>query len=468
MRRAAWLLALAASCGPVRTENVMPRYLVLTTIGPESPMDRSIQRLARRHLGEVLRFRSLDRDGGALLARLREQQPTYCALVLRPEEIDSAFQLAFFELACRVDDDPFPDFAWGYFPAADASSLQRQVDRLDAAEAKIEKRLLRATRLRAGAAESDVRTDPVRWATRLPLRTLSLKPGDVDFLRKNITAVEECDFLLVEGDASPEGLRGLPREEVEKFRLDSTIVFSGAPYTGVTGSSFDAAADVLRRRTFDPGLSFAHVLLADGAAAIFAPLDRGPSSLIEREWADAIVSDEPLGWVMKHGYDLAVLSAGGSAPSFDLPVDGQKPPRGFGSPLHQAATRILYGDPALKLFSRETFPPLRYVATQRSTDREGRTVLQVTYRVGSWDCAGFFADPFGGDPRIHVKIELPRGTLRAKPALVRCESQGKPVDARLASSAVEQWRGESILHVLVQGKTLALEDLVLTFQVVLY
>src|SRR5439155_10667521 len=142
-----------------------------------------------RHLGEVFRFRSLERDRDTLLSWLRDHQPTYCALVLKPGEIDSAFQLAFFELACRVDDDPFPDFAWGYFPAADALSLQRQIDRLEATEAKLEKRLLHATRLRTGADASDAGTEPVRWATRLPLRTVSLKPGDIDFIRQNVTAV---------------------------------------------------------------------------------------------------------------------------------------------------------------------------------------------------------------------------------------------------------------------------------------
>jgi hypothetical protein len=460
-------LAVAVSCGPNRPESVLPPYVVLTTIGPESPMDRSVRRLARRHLAEIFRFHSLERDRDAILAWLRERQPVYCALVLRPEEIDPAFQLAFFDIACRIDDDPFPDLTWGYFPAADAASLQRQIDRLEASEAKVEKRLLHATRLRPGAGESDVRIDAIPWATRLPLRTLSLKSGDVDFLRKNIASVEECDFLLVEGDGSPEGIRGLPREELERFRLDSTIVFSGAPYTGVTGSSFDSAAQVLRRRTFDPERSFAHAILADGAAALFAPLDRGAPSLIEREWADAITSDQPMGWVMKHGYDLAVLAAGGTLPSFDLPADGRPPPRDYSSPLYQSALRVLYGDPALKLFSRESHPPLRYVATQRSTDSDGRTVLQATYRVGAYDCAGFFADPFGGDPRLHVKIDLPRGTTRARATLLRCEAQGKPVEARMVSSAVEQWRGDSILHVLVQGKTLALEDLVITVQAVL-
>lgn len=467
MGRPLLALVLLASCGPAREEPIIPRYLVLTTLGPESPMDRSVQRLARRRSGEVLRFRSLDQDGGLILDALRERPPTYCALVLAPGQIDAAFQLAFLELVCRVDDDPFPDVAWGYFPAADAKSLQMQIDRLEAAEAKVEKRLLRATRFRAGAPATDLRAEQLAWATRLPFRTFALKSGDTAFLRQNLAALEECDFLLLEGEGSPEELRGLPREDLEKLRLDSTVVFSGAAYTGVTGAGFDSSAELLRRRSFDPEQSFAQALLRDGAAAIFAPLDRGRSGLIEREWTDAILSDEPLGWVMKHGYDLAVLSAGGSAPSFALPEDGRPAPRGFGEPLFQSATRILLGDPMLKLFSREHLPPLRFVATQRSTDREGRVVLQATWRVGSWDCAGFFEDPHGGEPRIHLKFELPRGTPRARASLTRAEAQGKPVEARLDASAVEQWRGDSLLHLLVRAKSLALEDLVLSFQVVL-
>jgi hypothetical protein len=467
MKKLALALIAFAGCGPVRTEELIPRYVILTTIGPESPMETSIQRLAQRRWAEVFRFRSIERDRDAILEWLRKKQPTYCALIVPPGQIDAAFQLAFFEIACRVDDDPFPDFAWGYFPAADAPSLQLLMERLEAAEAKVERRLLHVTRFHPGASATEVRNDRLAWASNLPLRTLSLKDGDLESLRKNLMAVEECDFLLLEGEGAPDGLRGLPREELDRLRLDGTIVFSGAAYTGVAGASFDSAADLLRRRTFDPEQSFAQTLLRRGAAAILAPLDRTEPRLIEREWTDAILSDEPLGWVMKHSYDLAVLSSGATAPTFELPRDASKAPAGFGGPLVQAATRILIGDPMLKLFSRQHASPLRYVSTQRATDREGRAVLSVTYRVGAWDCAGFFADPRGGDPEIHLKIPLPRDTSRAQAALTRAEAPGKAVEARLVASAVEQWRGDSILHVLVQGKALALEDLVLSFQITL-
>lgn len=460
-------LLLLASCGPSRPEPVIPRYVVVTTIPPDTPMERSLQRLVRRRGAELYRFRSLESDGGALLSWLREQQPTYCALVLRPQEIDAAFQLRFLELACRLDDDPFPDFTWGYFPAPDNASLQAQLDHLEAAEAKIEKRLLRATRFRAGAPASEIRVQPVRWATNLPLREFGLKAGDADFLRRNLPAVEQCDFLLLEGDGSPDGLRGLPREEVERLRLDSSIVFSGGAYTGVSGTAYDASAAVLRRRTFDPETSLVQILLRGGAGAVFAPLDRGPSELLEREWTDAILSDEPLGWVMKHGYDLAILAAGGSAPSFDVPADGRPAPSGFDGPLAQTSMRVLYGDPSLKLYSRDHTPPFRYVSTQRSTDREGREVLQVTWRILAWDVAGALRNPFGGPGRTVFRVELPRGTTRAQAAVIRSDARGTPVEARVAQSAVEQWRGTSLLHLLIQGKDLAVEDLVLTVQIVL-
>lgn len=467
MTRIALALLLLASCGPERTEPVLPRYVILTTLPADTPMERSLQRLARRRAAPIYRFRSLDRDGATLQTWLREQRPTYAALVLRPEEIDAAFQLGFLELACRLDDDPFPDLSWGYFPAPDAATLQLQIDHLEAAEAKLERRLLRATRLHTGRPVSEIKTETVLWATRLPLRDLALKSGDIEFLRQNLPAVERCDFLLLDGDGGPDGLRGLPADEIDRLRLDSSIVFSGAPYSGVTGTSYDSSAALLRRRTFDPERTLPLALLRDGAVALFAPLDRGPAGIIESEWADAIVSDEPLGWVMKHGYEKAILAAGGSAPSFESPADGRRPPSGWGGPLVQSCARILLGDPMLKLYSRDNAPPMRYVATQKSTDREGRTVLQAAWRVQSYDCIGAFTDPFGGEDRIHLRLDLPRDTVRASASIIRAEVRGKPIIARVAASAVEQWRGDSILHVLVQGKALAIEDLVLTIQAVL-
>jgi hypothetical protein len=296
---------------------------------------------------------------------------------------------------------------------------------------------------------------------------MSLKAGDTDFLRQQVSTVEQCDFLLVDGESSPGRLPGLPAEELGRLRLDSSIVFSGGAYSGVVGTAFDPSADVLRRRSIDPETSLVLTLLRDGAAAVFAPLDRGPSGQIEREWTDAVLSDEPLGWVLKHGYEEAILAAGARSPSPEIPKDGEPAPRSFGDPLTQSATRVLFGDPSLKLFSRDHHPPFRYVATQRSKDAQDRDVLQVTWRVLSFDCAGAFQNPWGAGSRVHLRIDLPAGTSRAQAAVVRSEARGAPVEARVASSAIERWRGDTFLHLLLQGKELAVEDLVLTVQVVL-
>jgi hypothetical protein len=80
--------------------------------------------------------------------------------------------------------------------------------------------------------------------------------------------------------------------------------------------------------------------------------------------------------------------------------------------------------------------------------------------VAAYDCRPFFRDPAGGQ-RIHLVIPLPAGTRQAKASIKECKARDQAVAATLAAQALEVWRGDPFLHVLVQGPELAVEDLFL-------
>ncbi len=458
MRRVSLLLILLPSCASERpSDDVVPRYAVLATFGPESPMYPAVERLARRRFGRVLSFRTLEEDAGRLREWLAEVDPAYVAVVLRPEELDPNFHLAFFEMSCRLDPDPFPDFAWGYFLAADPASLRKQIDTLEYAEARVEHRLLRMTHFEPGALESSESALRIAWATGLACRVISIKAGDRESWRRNIAAVEQTDFLLLGGEGGPEGIAGLPRDDVERLRLDSSVVFSGASRTGAAGAVFETSGDVVRRRNVPPEKSFAHALLLHGAVAAFAPLDFTNPALIAFEWSDAILSGGPLGGTLKRSYDLSVLSAGAAAPSFERFREGERPPAGRDAPLFLAATRVLYGDPLFLPSARDHAPPVETIGATRSEDAKKRPVLTLTDKVGAPDCHPYFADPFSSDQRIYRRYLLPPGTRGLEGARL----EARPAPARLAAFAFEEWRGRPYAHVLIRGKDLAREDQVL-------
>jgi hypothetical protein len=460
IRRLLPLLLLLGACSSGRREEVIPRYAILTAFGPESPMYREVEWLASRRYAQVRQFRPLPSELGLVRSWLRDFDPTYVAVFLRPEDLDVNFHLAFLELACGLDDDPFPDFWFGYFPAADLATLQRQTKNLQVVESKFEKRLMRFTGFEPGAAASADETRKLLWASELPVRRLAVKEGDAEFLRKNLDAVERAAYMTLAGKGWPEGIRGLPAAEIQKLKLDSTVIFSSIDYSGAVGAGFDAEGGLVRRWTVPPDRSVVLNLLRAGAPAIFAPLGKSAPGQEEVEWSHGLLSDQPLGASMKRAYDLAILRAG-AAPRFAPLVEPKAPPAGFESPFHLALTRVYYGDPMLKPYARPVTPPLQHVRTAPAgRTPEGDFVTESTWKVAAYDCRPFFRDPAGGQ-RIHLVIPLPAGTRQAKASIKECKARDQAVAATLAAQALEVWRGDPFLHVLVQGPELALEDLFL-------
>jgi hypothetical protein len=119
----------------------------------------------------------------------------------------------------------------------------------------------------------------------------------------------------------------------------------------------------------------------------------------------------------------------------------------------------------LKVHSRESRAPLRRLNDQTWTDPSGNPMLQVTYKVEAFDCSSFFADPYSSGQKIHFRIALPSTAQQGQAALTESSAKGKPVSAKVAAQALEFWLGQPILHVLLVGETLAVEDLTVTFAI---
>ncbi len=398
MRRLPLLLLALAACGPTRPY-ALTRYVIVTTLAETDPLHREVEALAELRLAEILHATSFTDPDSSLAELLKDRAPDYVAAVVRPAELNRVQVDALVAMLCALDDDPFPDAALGWFLASDSAFLRRQLQTLRGAEAKVEKRLLQTTVLRAGAAAD--RHETLEWATGLPLRRLDSPPNDSAFLDARLPALQRCDYLLL----------GMP--PLRGLRLDSAVVFSEVPGSG---------------NPFRPWLAD---LLQAGAAAVFAPLGEERAADAEREWADAISSDLDLGEIWLRSAGLAVL-AGGSP-----------------------SARLLFGCPKLDVYTRPARPPWKEISA-RLAGRE----FSATVRIVSWDNAAAFSDP-SGDARTALRFSVPRGLQRIRVREIRGEAQGRPVPVSAAAASLERRFDADFLHVLVRAPRLALEDLLL-------
>jgi hypothetical protein len=400
MRRFPPLLIVLAACGPGRPDTGVPRYAIVTTIPESDPMHREIESLAALRWADIFHATSFAADAEDLRDWLLDRAPDFVAAVVRPAEITPAEVGALTDVLRRLDDDPFPDAALGWFIAADAAFLHRQIQTLRGAEAKVEKRLQQATVLRAGPRAD--RTDRLAWANGLPLRRIDAPPTDSPYLQERVSAFQRCDYLLL--GAPP--LRGL--------RLDCAVVFSELPGSG---------------NPYKPWLAD---LLQAGAAAVFAPLGEERASDAEREWADAIVTDEELGEVWRRSEETAILS---------------------GQP---SGARLLYGCPLLDVYTRPARAAVKQVAVHRANGE-----IQATFQVVSWDNPAIFSDRAGRE-RFHLRFSAPDEVRRVQVLEARAEAQGRSVEVSAPAVALERRGPVQTVHVLLRAPRLALEDLFLT------
>lgn len=401
MRTALVLLLALSACGPSLDSGV-PRYAIVTTIPETDPMHREIESLAALRWAEIFHAESFAANKGNLADWLEDRAPDFVAAVVRPSEINPKEVAALTDVLRELDPDPFPDAALGWFLATDAAFLRRQIRTLRGAEAKVEKRLLQSTSVRSGPRAD--RTERLEWADGLPLRRLEAPADDDVFLRERLSALQRCDYLVL--GAPP--LRGL--------RLDCAVVFSEVPGSG------------------NPFRPWVADLLQAGAAAVFAPLGDERAGDAEREFADAVATDEEVGEVWRRSAELAILS-------------GQSP-----------AARLLYGCPLLDVYTRPARRPVKEIAVRHAGDE-----IQATLQVVSWDNAAAFSDA-SGNQRLHLRLPAPSWTRRLRVLEAKAEAQGRTVPVAAPAVLLERRGPVTTAHVLLRAPKLAVEDLFLSLR----
>lgn len=342
-------------------------YVVLAAIKAGQEFDEAARHLADHHKARIVRF-----DPGDLQPvkrSLAQTEPRYVALVMRPEQIDFAFQRRFLQLATEVDDDPFVDFAFGYITGVNGDEAlalaKRGTDRVP----KTGK--LTHTVVAGGLKQSFVQKQGFRLRAAM-LDTLRIYSAgedafpeegrDREFLAKHLPKVHGRDTLTFAGHGYPREVHGGPDfRDLEDMDLTGTVALNVACYTGTTHRYFDN--DWQRRRITEQHVpfeeSFCLTLLQKGVVgytAYVCPRPAGPE--LDTDLVALVVDGMSLGTARRRDYDKTVLGYLGFGEQRMVlrPIkDNDRVPQNIDAVrdmmLEGATGGVLFGDPACVPFA---------------------------------------------------------------------------------------------------------------------
>ncbi len=438
-------------------------YVVLAAFAPTDPFDAAAQKLAEHRHAPIVRFDPADLSG--VRQALAQAAPRNVALVMRPEQIDFAFQRRFLQLATEVDDDPFVDFAFGYITgrtADDAVALvTRDIERQPSAEPP---RLATV----AGGVEKSVVVSRPHVLRRQRLDGFEIycagdkafpKDGrDLAFLAEQLPKLAGRDVVTFAGHGWPREVVGGPTfAELDGLRLDDAVVLNVACYTGVTHAWFedDYRAGRTVRHELPLDESFCLALLRTGVVgytAYLCPRPAGPE--LDTDLAAMVADGLSLGDARRRDYDktvLGFLGFGEERMELDDLRDGDALPP-HPDPvrdmmLEGATGGVLFGDPAVVPFAKrdDESPVAIDVKDEDGALRVHASAALVPLYL---DCA----DPtarFGKSMAMKVYARLPIGDRLVEDVVVDDLRVGS---TRLPSRvlwAVEDDHGERFLQLKV-------------------
>ncbi len=462
-------------------------YVVATDRAEADPAYAAVRRLAEHRKGTIVRFRP--GEWASLQARLAALRPRHVAFVLPPEVIDLNLHRSILALACRLDADPFVDFAFGYVTGDTPQRMIEMVEHGIRVEAEGLPRTWNEGSVvsQTGSFVSAAAGPPAARSRGFTGRDIHWAcveddPDVRNFVRKHLPLLAGRGVMSLSGNGDPEGIwlfhdqrnvdrekhwafdpakighdpdGTMPRITAEAFRgldLAGAVVWSGTCHSGVLSRAFiegDIVSTFGRvdRQTeyrVPAERSLARAILACGPVAFLAPIgpNHGYSCLVEQN--RAVATGESLGEVMRGRYNEIVLVEGlPLSPEIYRPGEPEfheDPMRGGG------VNRVLYGDPALRPFPAGGRTPFAPVVV-----REGDG-LRITCTVAEEDAFEGW-DMFGGDrehpERVRVAVPVPEGFVPAVESVAAAARgrDGKAIPlARTCMAALEQIDGRQVLH----------------------
>ncbi|NLF16727.1 MAG: hypothetical protein GX595_05645, partial [Lentisphaerae bacterium] len=322
-------------------------YVVLTDLARSDPYFAAATHLQKRHRATLVRF-APGRLNEAVRA-LRAKAPQFVAVVLRPESLDVNLAYDLLEMSCRLDDDPFPDFAYGYITGAtagDALALAKAGSRPVDGSSPAPRRLLL---FGPAAVRQPDETAGLDWLQGWEGRRLAHEAGS--YPTDRLAELSGQDILRFWGHGAPDRVDGsLSSVQLRGLELGPAVVFAGPCFSAVTHRSYrwERCDPAVTADTLNPQESLALAFVASGAAAYLGALHEDRCASAAREMDYLLGSGETVGAAAKHTYDTVIMAADAAVPVFprlraDMPPPDEDAVR---FQIHRAASRVLLGDPA--------------------------------------------------------------------------------------------------------------------------
>ncbi|MBN2198728.1 MAG: hypothetical protein JW747_02660 [Candidatus Aminicenantes bacterium] len=434
-------------------------YLILHTARAGADYGQAVDLAGHLHPGAGVA--ELDLSGLDLLqSRLKELQPHCCLIFLKPDELDVNLAWKWLELSAALDGDPFVDVRTGFITGENPEAVLRFVKRIDDAA---------AGRLALPAAVIDnlgpnemmkkdgwmkQRGSFMTPALAAAFPTYTISHGMEGFTKERLGEMSGAGIVHFGGHGYPDRIVNcLNGPFARRVPFSPSVVFNGACYTGVTGRWFDVETGAARSKTVPIPHSLALGILSNQAVGYLAALHPDHGIPVYQEMEFLAYTGASLGDVMKHTHDGVILASGETLPLLEPLVEGGPLPR---TPaeimLTGTASRVLFGDPALRIMEPVTEPPLDVTLTPEF----GRAV--ITARVKNPGLKTTFSDTYYSDmsqtnqfnDRLLITCEWTEAWKDVGDVAVeRLTARGEALPHRLVGWAFEEDGGRTFLHVQV-------------------
>jgi TolA-binding protein len=393
------------------------KVVVLTDLSSSSARLKALAPWMKAREAEVVRFR----PGRVHAAKdaLAEIGPEFVAVVVKPETVESNFQLDMLELCRGLDADAMPDFSYGYMVARDAEDLGALASRILEKE-KVEDR---------GRAASIV--------------GVPTSGGQV----------AQLDSFLHFGHGTPRRIvKGLSAAGIARLELPrGPVVFSGACFNGVCSRSYDRSIyewDYQRPEDIDPAETVSMSWIHAGATGVIAALDGDRGEMAMAEWERFRESAAPLGEVITYQYRLVFACLSETYSEFPRYLPGKSKRTGFFDVMLRGQTsRILISDPSYRPLDAPLDPPV--LATEAKLGQGSLTVRIEVKRSSPGQSINSLTGKPGPpwkESRVYARVALPEGFSEM---LGRPEVKG-PSGAKVGAKVRhEVWGGRRYANVLL-------------------
>jgi tetratricopeptide (TPR) repeat protein len=466
-------------------------YLVVA-VATNRAFRQVAEKAAAFHEGSVIDFDGRDFDG--LRKRLAQAKPRNVLYVVPPDVLDVNLHRRLLLLSGGLDDDIFPDFAFGYLTARDAKAVAALWERTVQLHRNgpVSKRWIRTAVRRAKpyvsrftiddlARAAGFTGDAVYWGTE------GTREEKLAFVQKNLRLLEAAAVIAMTGCGDPQGTwlfadsrnaerdkhwdfdpekvghdpdGEMPRitaDHIRKLRLRmSPIVFTGVCHAGATRrvfvegdivSTFGRTKGISTLYELDPDESYCLAIIDAGAVAYFCPIGANHGASVGRETTFLLTEGASLGETIKSTYDELYLASRGNL-VLDIQKEGEAH-RGTEYVMQGGgANRILIGDPALKPYP-PTHHPKESVEIRNRTDKGFEVVVtwEKGYHTRAWD---MYREDSRRDWCVRARIDLdglvPKQAVAITAQVHATGLDGRPLPYVMTHAEPETHHGRRFLH----------------------